>query len=138
MPEELASIPAAVAEWERIIPELEAMKVLTVADRAAAAAYCFSYAVWWDAYKEVQDRGILIDEPVTDKDGNEIGTRTKKNPACTEVATQLRIMRSYLVEFGLTPSSRSRLRVEGAKDEKPSPLAELLMRRSANTNARPN
>lgn len=125
----------AAAEWDRIIPEIEAMGILTVVDRAALAAYCFNYARWFAAEKEVSDRGILIDEPIVDAEGNEVGTRTKKNPACTEVASALRLMHKFLVEFGLTPSSRSRLRLEQKLPEELNPFEKLLHRGQAASNA---
>jgi P27 family predicted phage terminase small subunit len=128
-PEKMAGLTGeAAAEWDRIVPDLEIMGVLTRVDRAALGAYCFCYARWFAAEKEVESRGILIDEPITDKEGNEIGTRTKKNPACIEVAMALKLMKSFLVEFGLTPASRARIHIEKPKEI--DPMEAYLERRT--------
>jgi P27 family predicted phage terminase small subunit len=115
-----ADLPkAAATEWRRIVPELKALGVLAKVDRAALAAYCHAYARWFEAEKHILEYGIIIEEPVLLM-GEPTGyTRFKKNPAVTISETAMKIMKSFLVEFGMTPSSRSRVRIEkpaGAED----------------------
>ena len=40
-----------------------------------------------------------------------IGTKYKRNPAVLISQDALKLMRSFLTEFGLTPSSRSRVHI---------------------------
>jgi P27 family predicted phage terminase small subunit len=102
----------AIAEWNSIVPALEQLGVLSKIDGKALGAYCECYAEWVQARKEVTDRGILIREAVYDKNGEEIGHKLKRNPAISIKNEALKLMKSFVIEFGLTPASRARLHVE--------------------------
>jgi P27 family predicted phage terminase small subunit len=111
---------AAQAEWRAIVPILRAMGLLTPADGAALAAYCYARDLWMLANDEVREYGILIKVPVMGRKGTPeefeaVGFITKKNPAVAIGNEQLKTMKSFLVEYGLTPSSRSKLHVEKPK-----------------------
>ena len=41
--------PTARKEWDRLVGELGALRMLTNLDRAALAAYCGAYALWAEA-----------------------------------------------------------------------------------------
>jgi P27 family predicted phage terminase small subunit len=126
MPPDLPEL--AQTEWETIVPLLMKLNVLTEVDGKALAAYCYLYARWAQAEKEVADRGILLDEPIVNAIGIEIGSKTKANPAVGIADRTLARMKSYLVEFGLTPASRSKLRIEPEKSA--DPLDIYLSRKS--------
>jgi P27 family predicted phage terminase small subunit len=96
----------ARAEWKRISAELSASGLLTNVDRAALAAYCSSYARWAEAEENVQKFGTVIKSP---KSGFPI-----QNPYVGVANTALEQMRRWAVEFGMTPSSRSRIHVENS------------------------
>jgi P27 family predicted phage terminase small subunit len=111
---------AAQTEWREIIGVLRAMGVLTPADGKALAAYCYAFDIWMQANESVKKYGVLIEEPIMGRVGtpeqNEIvGHKTKKNPAVAIANEALKTMKSFLVEFGMTPSSRSKLHVEKPK-----------------------
>ena len=108
---------AAKAEWRRITKELIPLGLLTNVDRAALAAYCAAYARWADAEKQIQKFGAVIKSP---KSGFPI-----PNPYVTIANTSMDHMRKYMVEFGLTPSSRSRLQVEPVKPQR-DPFEEFM------------
>lgn len=111
----------AATEWNTIVPELRELGVLTKIDRAALAAYCHAYARWMEAEREVARVGIVVQEPIWDRlTGRLLGVKFKKNPAVTISETAQKIMKAFLVEFGMTPSSRSRVRIE-----KPTEADEL-------------
>src|SRR3979409_359558 len=55
--------PMARKEWERLIVELCALRLLTHLDRAALAAYCGAYALWAEATEAIQKYGSLIKSP---------------------------------------------------------------------------
>jgi P27 family predicted phage terminase small subunit len=79
------------------------MGLLTRADRSALAAYCTVYARWVNAEGQVRKFGAIVKSP-------EKGF-PMKSPYLTIADQSLEAMRKLMVEFGLTPSSRSRIRV---------------------------
>ena len=99
----------AQAEWDRMVPELEAIGVLSTIDGSALAAYCQAYSRWLQAEAEIDAHGItLVTKHETEKglvDGD-----IKKNPAVTVANDAMKLMRAFLSEFGMTPSSRSRIK----------------------------
>lgn len=131
MPAGLCKI--AAAEWKAIVPELAQLGVLTKIDGKALAAYCHAFARWMAAQEEVDRLGLVLDEPIMGgppEDREVVGYKHKRNPAVSIEHEALKIMKSFLVEFGMTPSSRSRIRIEKA-DQPEDPLEALLHRHGA-------
>lgn len=103
----------AIAEWNRIAPELHKTKLLTVADMAALAAYCQSWADWMEArdhidsdgMTKVSEKGYLYQSPW-------VGIANKAMSNFLRIAA----------EFGLTPSARSRLSIEPEPPQDPEEL----------------
>ncbi len=93
---------AARNEWRRIVPQLDALGLLTRLDRSALAAYCQTYGRWVEAEKMIAKHGTVIKNP----NG---GLTT--SPFLWVANKAIDQMYRYLVEFGLTPVSRSRLSV---------------------------
>jgi P27 family predicted phage terminase small subunit len=98
----------AKAEWKRVIPELQMMGLLSTADRAALAAYCTAWARWVEAEAMVRKFGPIVKSP-------EKGF-PMKSPYLSIADQALETMRKLMVEFGLTPSSRSRIKVPDGGD----------------------
>ena len=96
----------AQEEWRRIVPMLLKMKILTEAHGKALAAYCSCYALWMRAEQQIAELGITL--------RTEFGY--KMNPAVRVRSDALRQMKSFLIEFGLTPASGSKLSVSNARD----------------------
>ena len=92
----------ARAEWERLAAELHQLGLLTRIDRAALAAYCVCWARWISAERQIVEQGEVVKSP----NGYPI-----QNPYLSVANEALRQMKSYLVEFGLTPSSRTRIKI---------------------------
>jgi P27 family predicted phage terminase small subunit len=102
--------PKARAEWDRVIPLLEEMRVISRVDGAALAVYCRAYSTWRKACADIDENGLFSETVLGG---------VKPNPA---VAMQIQAgaqMARVLVEFGATPSSRSRLTApaDRAQDE---------------------
>jgi len=106
----------AKKEWKRISRELISLGLLTSIDRAALAAYCSCWSRWVNADQQVQKFGAVIKSP---KSGFPV-----QNPYVGIANTALNHMRRYLTEFGMTPSSRSRIQV--APTEVADPFAEFM------------
>lgn len=92
-------------EWRRLRPELEAAGLLTAVDGDALAVYCETYATWVEATAAVQKEGMVV---LTEK-GFPV-----QNPHLAIANQAAKMMRAMLIEFGMTPASRSRVAIEGA------------------------
>jgi len=75
------------------------MGLLTHADRAALAGYCVAWSRWVRAERQVACYGTIVKSPV------------KGFPMKSPYLTALETLRKLIVEFGLTPASRSRVQV---------------------------
>jgi P27 family predicted phage terminase small subunit len=92
----------AKREWTRISKELLACGLLTSIDRAALACYCVAWSRIVEAEKKIAATGLVVQSPT----GYPI-----VNPYVGIANRATDIMHKFAGEFGLTPSSRSRLSV---------------------------
>jgi P27 family predicted phage terminase small subunit len=97
----------AKKEWSRVTKLLLDAGLLTKADRAALSAYCQAWADWVAANEAMAkpnaEGGGLV---VVTGEGYPM-----LNPLWTVSQQAVKVMRSYLTEFGLTPAARSRMKV---------------------------
>jgi P27 family predicted phage terminase small subunit len=107
-------------EWRRMSALLANSNLLTAVDRTALAAYCTLYDRWLDAERQVRKGGTIL----LTKTGYPV-----LNPHVTLAQKTLAQLQKFLVEFGMTPSSRSRLRIEKPATEE-DPLDAFLKRGS--------
>jgi P27 family predicted phage terminase small subunit len=92
----------AKREWRRVAPQLDELGLLTVLDGPALAIYCAAWSRWVAANKQVDELGLTV------PGRNGI---PKANPYIAVANQAQRLMMSMAAEFGMTPSSRSRIRV---------------------------
>lgn len=90
----------ALEEWRRITPELHRMRLLSLVDINALAAYCLSYERWRTAEELAKVRGLVIEKR---------GKLDRVNPLIALAERSAAQMVRYASEFGLTPASRSRI-----------------------------
>jgi len=91
----------AKEEWARIAPRLAALGLLTQIDRGALAGYCFHWGVWEVAMEHVKEEGPVVYA----KTGFPL-----VNPWLAVANKSMAEMRAFLAEFGMSPSSRTRVR----------------------------
>ncbi len=84
-------------EWRRISQELHRLNLLTIVDRAALAAYCQAWGRWVEAEAAIQRFGAVIKTPKG---------LPLVNPYLRIAELAIDQMRKFLVEFGMTLSSR--------------------------------
>lgn len=90
-----------VREWHRVGEHLIANHLLTEADLLTFTAYCANVDMLVEATLEIQSRGMTI-----------MGARGPvRNPALATFAAATTSLRSLAAEFGMTPSSRARIRL---------------------------
>lgn len=118
----------AKTEWRRVARLLTMTRVLAESDMSALALYCEAYARYRAALAEI-----------TQVDGSlrltvDTGTGSiKPHPALTVMNQAQGAMRAMLVEFGMTPSSRSR--VPAGKNSEPSEFEKFLARKNRQAEA---
>jgi P27 family predicted phage terminase small subunit len=104
----------AKKEWFRIVPELERLGLLTVVDIAALIGYCQSWARYIEAEKYLSENDTVF---VTDK--GYMG----QVPQVAMAQKYLKLCQSFMIQFGLTPSSRVKISVP---EEDEDPMAKLF------------
>ena len=92
--------PVARKEWDRLVVQLGALRLLTQLDRAALAAYCGAYGMWAEATEAIQKYGTMVKSPT----GYPV-----QSPYVSIANRQAEIMMRIASEFGFTPASRSRI-----------------------------
>ena len=92
----------ARAEWFRLVGPLYEAGVLTTVDRGALAAYAQAWCRWVEAEEKLKTTPILMKTP---------SGYIQQNPWLGIANKQMELMGRYMVELGMTPSARSRLKV---------------------------
>ena len=92
----------ARAEWYRVCADLKAMGILSQADRPALAAYCNCWAQFVDLADKYDKTGALH---------KAMNGKVTRNPLFGMLRETREELRKLATEFGLTPSSKSRLQV---------------------------
>ena len=89
---------AAKREWQRIAKELAKLGLLSRIDRAALAAYCQAWGRWIEAEDKLKKHGVIVKSP----NGFPV-----QSPYLNVANQAMKQMTRMVVEFGMTPSSRS-------------------------------
>jgi P27 family predicted phage terminase small subunit len=100
----------ALAEWGRIVPELDKLGLLTKVDRAYLVAYCEAWAAFNEARAALSEYGALV----AGRDGGMV-----KNPAAQVMRDAADMMLKFGSRFGLSPSDRTRLSVPSQVEDGP-------------------
>lgn len=117
---EIPSCPAhlstpAKTEWKRIVVELGPLGLLTKIDRAELAAYCDAYGQWVLAKRKLNELASMSPDKLAflykTTNGNLI-----INPLLSVANKAREDMHKFLVEFGMTPASRSRISASPSLD----------------------
>ena len=108
MPERLACDAVAVEKWQELSVVLDGIGVLTTSDGEALATLCELHSAEQACLRELREVGPTIH---TDLGG------VKPNPAGSLYRSIAALKTSMLSEFGLTPSSRTK--VGSAKEKQP-------------------
>ena len=113
---------AALKEWKRITVELKALGLISQIDRAALAMYCAA----WGRHVVAEEKIIELGEQgLVDKTPNGFQVQSAWVSISNKAMEQCK---SFLSEFGMSPSSRSRVTpgdttgdlFEGTEHGKPS------------------
>lgn len=124
-------------EWNRIAPELYHLGLLSQIDRGALGAYCSAYGLWVETERELARvrRSFRAMQKMQKKNpnlrmpSNGMVSQTSNGnwimePLLSVRKQALEQMHRFLVEFGMTPASRTRIVVEKYREK--DPMDELL------------
>ena len=100
-------------EWARVGPALVNLRLLTEADLLTFAAYCANVDLMIESALDIKKNGTTIRGARGDV----------RNPALASFAQAVTALRGLATEFGMTPSSRARMRLPGDDGES---LADLM------------
>lgn len=99
---------SARTEWARVCGELYDLGIISSIDRAVVVAYCHAWETFQTAMAEVKKPpskgGGLV---ITTKNGNII-----QNPMLSIANTARKDMVRFAAELGMSPASRSRVKVD--------------------------
>ncbi|QGT99515.1 Phage terminase, small subunit [Candidatus Syntrophocurvum alkaliphilum] len=110
--------PEAKKEWRRMVKQLEQLGLLTEIDMAAFAGYCQAYARWKEAEEFITKHGTIVKTP---------SGYWQQVPQVSIAQTYLKLMNRFCEQFGLTPSSRSRI-VADTPDITEDPMELVLFK----------
>jgi len=91
------------AKWKMTVKELYPLGLITTIDKDALAMYCVIFVRWLKAEKMVREKGEIIKTAA----GNII-----QNPYLSIANRALDQLNKLGAEFGMTPSSRSRVKTD--------------------------
>lgn len=104
-------------QWKRLCKKLFAIGVLTEMDGDALSMYCDAWARWVDAKDKLDKFGPVVKSP---KSGFPV-----LSPYFAAASQAFEQMRRMMVEFGMTPSSRSRISATPVEIKK-DPMEDLI------------
>jgi P27 family predicted phage terminase small subunit len=90
-------------EWRRMAKELEPLGLLTNLDKAVFASYCQAWSTWIYGWEKIREKGMVVMAST--------GT-PMLNPYYPIINKANEQMMKALIEIGMSPSSRSRVKVE--------------------------
>ena len=105
-------------EWRRLATPLHEAGILTLADRAALAAYCQAYARWVEAEERLTETPTLLKTP---------NGHVQQSPWLSVANKQLELMGRYMSELGLTPSARRRIDMPLGAETEPVDKIEFVV-----------
>lgn len=114
-------LPALAAEeWNRIVPELVELGLLSKIDKLGLEGYCFNYHRWRQAEEIIEEMGLTMETPQgleMQRPEVSIGVQARKQ------------MLEFLREFGLTPASRGKVKAT-PKQPKESAMDRLRRKKA--------
>jgi P27 family predicted phage terminase small subunit len=129
MPKPPPDLPSAGKKlWKKLAAELVDKKVLTVVDLPALEVCCLNYGLFKELHRAIHKK---IEDPVTGKLRKRTlaeymqGKSSQTMPEYVQMARAFTTFKSYLTEFGLTPSSRARLDIPEAEPEEVDPIERM-------------
>lgn len=114
--------PVAKKLWKQLAPQLENLGLFTAIDGPAFEAVCQNYAVWVRCERYLKKNGLTFEYQTESG-----ATYVQQRPEVAIGNKALQSFKAFCTEFGLTPSSRTRINIKPATGEE-DPMEALLKR----------
>jgi len=98
----------AAAKWDELVPELEALGLLTIVDGDCLAAYCVAWSVLKMTTKRLAKEGRVVKTP---------SGYQQPHPCVSMQHAAMKTVRSFAALYGLNPADRVRLEVKPPQPE---------------------
>lgn len=112
----------ASAEWRRRAPQLLRLGLMTEVDLPAFESYCRAWGRYVDAETKVEATGVILQAP----SGYPI-----QNPMLAVANKALAQCKDFWARFGMTPSDRTRVRIDKGKGAAPQSKLDRFMQKRA-------
>lgn len=109
----------AKQEWKDITHILKNMGLLFLSDKTMLEMYCCHYSRWRNAQEKAALKPIILSPNKQ---------FPMKSPWASEADQQHQIVKGMLIEFGLSPAARSRMRIN--IEEKPKDKTAALLQKT--------
>jgi P27 family predicted phage terminase small subunit len=97
-------------EWDRVVPQLRQLKLLSIIDKATLTGYCLAWGVIRETTEDIERNGLtllVIEKEL--EDGTRLYASAKVNPAATRREKALADLRAFSAQYGFSPSDRARM-----------------------------
>lgn len=112
--------------WDKLAPQLENLGLLTEIDGEAFAAACQAWNDYVESIKTIKEKGR------TYKYKNQGGFENETERPEVKVANKaIEQFRTFCREFGLTPASRTRIKIDMPESKEADPMEELVKGRGS-------
>lgn len=98
----------AAAEWARVVPVLDRMRLLSTLDGLVLIDYCVSWARLLECERALAEQGLVLNVVKTRGDLLQ-WEEPRRNPHSTTAKEYRAALRGYVAELGLSPSARGRI-----------------------------
>lgn len=115
---------AAKRMWRKWTRQLIEVGVMSIVDGTALEQACVSAALAEKFYREALVSPMVNEFAGMNEETGEIYYKRKINPAALGYIAASKNVKSYLIEFGLTPASRSKLKIEKEQPDNELPTKE--------------
>jgi P27 family predicted phage terminase small subunit len=107
----------ASAEWNRVVPVLDQLGLLTALDAPVLTDYALCWARLVQCERALAADGLVLETWLLDADGRRVRSNLARNPVSVTAKEYRSQLIRYVNEFGLGPASRARIRLEGDRPD---------------------
>jgi P27 family predicted phage terminase small subunit len=107
----------ASAEWNRVVPVLDQLGLLTALDAPILTDYALCWARLVQCERALAEDGLLVEVSLLSAEGKAVRTSIARNPMSVTAREYRAQLRAYAAEFGLGPASRARIHLAGEKPD---------------------